>query len=151
MISSEYKKEGEMKEVLSCCLYFTASKLSRVLTKMAEDEFKPLGISPTYAFLLKVVNEHPGSGTCQIAEELEIAPSTITRFVDKLESKGLLVRVFEGRCAQITLTEEGKAMIGQVDQVWEKLYHRYVDILGEDEAKHMTKEINSMANKLLNE
>ena len=43
------------------CLYFTANRLSRVITKMAEDEFAASGLSPTYAYLLMAVYEKEGS------------------------------------------------------------------------------------------
>lgn len=42
------------------CLYFTANRLGRVITKMAEDEFAASGLSPTSAFLLMAVFEKEG-------------------------------------------------------------------------------------------
>jgi len=140
-----------MKEVLSCCLYFTASKLSRIITKMAEEEFNITGLSPMYGFLLLVVKENPGVSPTDIAKELNIAPSTITRFVDKLESKGYVERKFEGKYSYIYLTETGVNLQSDINKAWERLYHRYSKILGYDEGNDITKKINEIANNLIEE
>lgn len=140
-----------MKNVLNCCLYFTASKLNRIITKMAEEEFRIIGLSPMYGFLLLVVNENPGVSPTDIAKELNIAPSTITRFIDKLESKGYVERKFEGKYSYIHLTEKGVNLQSDINKAWERLYHRYSKILGYDEGADITKRINEVADKLIEE
>ena len=82
------------KDVKECCLFFSSNRLNRVITKMAEETFKPLGFSPTYAYLLMVLNDTPGISSKALAEELFIAQSTLTRLVDKLEYQGYVKRTF---------------------------------------------------------
>ena len=38
-----------------CCLYFTANSLARIINKMADEEFKKLGICTSHAFVLMMV------------------------------------------------------------------------------------------------
>lgn len=65
------------------CLYFTANRLGRIITKMAEDEFAVSGLSPTYAFLLMAVYEREGISQKELCEILHLQPSTITRFIER--------------------------------------------------------------------
>lgn len=138
-----------MNELLNCCLYFTASKLDRVITKMADEEFSIIGLSPTYAFLMMVVKENPGISPTDISKELNVTPSTTTRFIDKLVMKGLVERKSTGKFSSIYLTEKGEEIQGDINRAWESLYHRYSKILGYEEAQEMTKRINNFADQLI--
>lgn len=138
-----------MKELLNCCLYFTVSKLDRIIRKMAEEEFSIIGLSPTYGFLLLIVNENPGISATDIAKELNITPSTTTRFIDKLESKGLVERRLKGKYSYTYLTQQGIDIQIKINKAWENLYHRYSEILGYEEGAELTKQINDIANKLI--
>ncbi|MCT4612108.1 MAG: MarR family transcriptional regulator [Clostridia bacterium] len=137
-----------MKE-LNCCLYFTASKLHRVINKMAEEEFSAIGLSPTYAFVIMVINNKPGVSPSEISDAVSIKPSTTTRFIDKLVDKGYVKRSFEGKYSYISLTEEGKKLMPEIDKCWANLYDRYSKVLGYDEGDRITKEVNDIANKLM--
>ncbi|WP_129689469.1 MarR family winged helix-turn-helix transcriptional regulator [Gottfriedia acidiceleris] len=127
-----------MEQYFSNCLYFTANHLARLMNKMAEEEFAPLGISPTYAFLLMAVYEQPSITQTDLSNILHIAPSTTTRFVDKLEVKKLVERKSEGKLTLVNLTDKGIAIQEDIKICWKNLYKRYVEILGEDLAKQIT-------------
>ena len=76
------------------CLYFTISRLFRVVNKFAEESFSKMDICPTHAFLMVLLQEEEnGLSVNRISEALTIAPSTVTRFVDKLVLKGYVERV----------------------------------------------------------
>lgn len=138
---------SEIKAELNNCLYFTSNKLSRMIGKMAEQEFKITGLSPTYAFLLSIVNKKEGLVQKEIGEILHMSSSTITRFIDKLENKDLLKRVKKGKNSLIYLTEKGKEKQIEIDQAWENLHQRYEKILGPKECE-MVKNINMISNKI---
>lgn len=127
-----------MEQYFSNCLYFTANHLARLMNKMAEEEFAPLGISPTYAFLLMAVNEQPNITQTELSNILHIAPSTTTRFVEKLEVKKLVERKSEGKLTLVNLTNKGIAIQEEIKRCWKSLYKRYAEILGEDLAKQIT-------------
>ncbi len=127
---------------LDNCLYFTVNKLSRVLTKMAEDSFKKTGLSPTHAFLMMLVNEKPGLTQTEVAESLHMMPSTITRFVDKLVVKGLIERKVNGKNSLIFLTDAGEEIQDEIKRAWKDLFDRYAAILGVEAAKSLTKLTN---------
>ncbi|TDF93822.1 MarR family winged helix-turn-helix transcriptional regulator [Paenibacillus piri] len=113
------------------CLYFTANRLGRVLTKMAEDAFIVTGLSPTAAFLLMAVYEKDGISQKELGQYLHLQPSTVTRVIEKLVAKGLLYNRMDGRLSLIHVTEKGKALEEVIHQCWHQLRDRYSAIMGE--------------------
>jgi DNA-binding MarR family transcriptional regulator len=134
--------------ILDNCLYFTVNKLSRAITRMAEDSFKKTGLSPTHAFCLMLVNNKPGISQSELAEELSMTPSTITRFIDKLVMKGLIERKAEGKRSFIYPTEAGENTQQEIRDGWKDLYRSYSTVLGEEEGKSLTALIRETGNKL---
>ena len=130
------------------CLYFTISKLARTITKMAEEEFSLAGVSPSQAFILMVVNENPGVTQKEISEQLNLAPSTMTRFVDSLAHKGLLERKAEKKNALVFPTPRGQQMQPLLEQTWHSLYERYSSIIGEENSSMLADMLINAAQKL---
>jgi DNA-binding MarR family transcriptional regulator len=130
------------------CLYFTVNKLSRAITKMAEDSFAKTGLSPTHAFLMMLVIEKPGISQSELAEALHLKPSTITRFVDKLVEKGFIERKTEGKRSLNYPTVKGNEILKDIKEGWKILFRSYSDILGEEEGKALNTLINEAGNKL---
>ena len=116
--------------ILHNCLYFTANSLSRVITRMAEQEFMATGLSPSHAFLIMLVNASPGITQKRLCQELNLAPSTVTRFIDALVYKGYLVRQVKGKTTLVFSTDEGRALQAPIEKAWKSLHMRYVEILG---------------------
>jgi len=135
---------------MECCMYFTVNSLSRIINKMAEEAFMQTGLSPSYAFLMMVVLEEGSITQGNLADRLKLAPSTVTRFVDKLVSKGLVIRETEGRTTAISATDKGKETEESIHISWKKLYKDYCDLLGEEFAVKLTADI-AKANRMLKE
>ncbi|WP_442602410.1 MarR family winged helix-turn-helix transcriptional regulator [Paenibacillus sp. KN14-4R] len=136
-----------LKVYLKECLYFTANRLGRVISKMAEDEFASSGMSPNSAFLLMAVYENDGISQKELGQILHLQPSTVTRLIEKLASKGLLFNRVEGRLSLIYVTEEGKALEGSINECWNNLRSRYVAILGE-ESDALSLQLDEVSNQL---
>ncbi len=138
-----------VKDLFQGCLYFTANSLARSLTTLAEDEFKKTGLSPNYAFLVMLVCEKPAITQKEISEYLQLTPSTITRFVDKLETKGLVKRTIEGKTVLLEPTAAGRNLLVEIQASWERLYHRYSKVLGYEEGRELTGLVGHAALKLV--
>lgn len=129
------------------CLYFTANRLSRVITKMAEDEFSVSGMSPTSAFLLMAVFEKDGISQKELGQILHLQPSTVTRLIEKLAAKKLLYNRVEGRLSLIFATDKGKAMEDIINECWNNLRSRYAAILGQ-EGDELSLQLYEVSNQL---
>ncbi|MEK3723271.1 MarR family winged helix-turn-helix transcriptional regulator [Paenibacillus sp. FSL H8-0034] len=123
------------------CLFFTANRLSRAITKMAEEEFAPTGLSPMYGYLIRLVIGDPGISQKELSEKLHITPSTLTRFIDKLEGKQLVERKVQGKTVLIYPTTKGKELEDSIRQSSRNLHNRYDAILGKEAADLLSKDI----------
>lgn len=136
--------------LLECCLFFTVNSLSRIITRMGEAEFSRVGMTPSYAFLLSLSIDAPGISQKKLAELLHIAPSTVSRFVDTLITKGYIRKETAGRNTFIYPTDSGKRLEPEIKNAWHNLYERYCTILGKQQGELLT-ELTSAASKKLQE
>ncbi|WP_410512809.1 MarR family transcriptional regulator [Paenibacillus sp. BR2-3] len=135
-------------EFLHSCLFFNANRLSRVITKMAEEEFAPTGLTPMYGYLIRLVNGAPGISQKELSEKLYIAPSTVTRFVDKLEGKKLVERKVQGKTVLIYPTDKGKQLEETIVRASRNLLLRYEAILGIEASGLLSRQIEDTSDKL---
>jgi len=136
------------KSILHHCLYFTANSLARVITRMAEEEFRKTGLSPSHAFLMMLAADNPGIGQKELSALLHLAPSTVTRFVDALVYKGYLTRQSEGKITHVYPTETGQALQKPIADAWKRLHQRYANVLGLKEGDELTAMIDRAAARL---
>ncbi|MEI7026196.1 MarR family winged helix-turn-helix transcriptional regulator [Paenibacillus sp. y28] len=130
------------------CLFFTANRLSRAITKMAEEEFASTGLTPMYGYLIRLVNGTPGITQKQLAEKLSITPSTLTRFVDKLEGKQLVQRKVHGKTVLVYPTERGIELEPAIRQASRSLRLRYDELLGKEAADELSRTIERTIEQL---
>lgn len=130
------------------CLHFSAGALSRVMTKMADEEFAVTGLSSSYAFLLMTVNSRPGITPSELSEQMLLTPSTITRLIEKMEAKQLVERKTVGRTTEVYPTDKSKALDADIKKAWRSLFDRYAKIIGEEESKRLTSEIYEAVKEL---
>ncbi len=114
------------------CLYFTSQAFARSINRLAEEEFAPTGLAPSQTYLLMLIIDKPGITQKQLAIGMQLAPSTITRFIDTFVRKGLVERKSEGKLVCVTATAKGADLEKTIGQVWANLYKRYSDAMGKD-------------------
>ncbi|SMC18576.1 DNA-binding transcriptional regulator, MarR family [Clostridium acidisoli DSM 12555] len=127
--------------VLAKCLFFTSNRLSNIMRKVADEAFSNLDIASSYVYLLILVNQYNGITQSELSQKLDIAPSTSTRFVDKLISQDIVKKEYQWKTAHIYLTDKGKYICEQIDDCFKNLYKCYTDILGEDVSNNLAKEM----------
>lgn len=133
---------------LNSCLFFSSGKLARVIGRTAEDAFKTTGLSPSHAFLVHIVNHNNGIHQKKVGELLHMTPSTITRFVEKLENKGLLSRTMDGKNVHLHTTDKGLKLQPAIVSAWENLHDSYSQILSPEENAQFLAVIDKLITKL---
>ncbi len=130
------------------CLYFISNALARKVEKLAIDSWKPVGLSPSHAYLLMLVLEEPGVQPGFISAHLSLTPSTITRLIEKLEEKKLVVRTTEGKVTNVYPTPKAKEMLPEMRTCVANFYESYASVLGEQESTKMVQRMCAISDKL---
>jgi MarR family transcriptional regulator, organic hydroperoxide resistance regulator len=132
----------------SQCLYFTSAALARKIEKMATESWKKTGLSPSHAYLLLAVLEEPGMQPTLLAEHLQLQPSTITRLLEKLEEKKLVIRTTEGRLTNVYPTPKAKELQPKMMECMHDFTNKYAKALGKEESNKLVQTMAQAADQL---
>jgi DNA-binding MarR family transcriptional regulator len=134
------------------CLYFNVNALARQVNRVWEEAFGKLDLSPSHAYLLRVVLAEPGIGQKDLGKALKLEKSTVTRFVNALEAKGLVkrskVESRDGREQRIYPTDKAMRIRDELEQTGEALYRKMFSGLGGKELKALVAQLREAASKL---
>lgn len=134
--------------IYSKCLYFTSNALARKVDKLAQDTWKKVNLSPSHAYLLMIVIENPGVQPSTLADNLQLTPSTVTRLLEKLEEKRLLVRTTEGKITNVNPTSKGRELTPRLRECVSEFNAKYYAILGKEESDRLSVNMARIADKL---
>lgn len=123
------------------CLYFSSNRLARHMNHIADEAFRELNVTPTQGFTLIAIREKDLHTPTEIAAELKMDTSTITRFLDKVEKLGYVKRSYAGRKSIVDLTDEGEKELKNLKVAWRKIHDIYEDILGTEIVEKLSTEI----------
>ncbi|WP_311407454.1 MarR family winged helix-turn-helix transcriptional regulator, partial [Liquorilactobacillus uvarum] len=82
---------------LDNCTYFATNRLARETEKIAIKAYQPTGLAPTYNYILMTINELKSINLQDLSQLMGIAPSTMSRFIKKLEIEGLVKKEYGWR------------------------------------------------------
>lgn len=129
-------------------MYFSSNALARKMEKLANESWKKVYLTASHAYLLMLVIEEPGIQPTALTEQLLLTPSTITRLMEKLEEKKLIVRTTEGKTTMVFPTPKAKKLLPDLKECSNHFYQTYSAILGKDESNRMAANMNKLVDKL---
>lgn len=132
------------------CIFFAINALARKINKIWEAEFKTIGLSPAHGYLLTLVIRQPGLRQKEIAEKLQLDPSTITRFIDALITKKLITRKNDddARAACIFPTAKATAMEKDLEQIFTNIKQTASEKIGIKNMETLCCAIQECENKI---
>jgi DNA-binding MarR family transcriptional regulator len=133
------------------CLYFNTTALARSLDREWSKAFKPFGLTPSQAFMLRVILEKPSLLQNELAKELVISRPTATRTLDGLQKLGLAERratESDGRELEIYPTAPAQAMKGALDAASAAVTTRLKEELGCSRFEESVSKLRSIRSKL---
>ena len=89
-------------------------------------------LPPARSELLRLTARRPGISVAEAAQELRLAPNSVSTMVSQLATDGLLARgraVADGRSVRLTVTDEGAARVGQWRDIRAELAGRALERL----------------------
>lgn len=129
------------------CLYFNTTSLARKLEREWTAAFKPFGLTPPQAFLLRVIVERPGALQSELASAMNISRSTATRTLDGLERLDLIRRdesQEDGRELAIQPTAKGERIKVALDQASGDVTRRLKRRLGSEAFARVVGDIRAL-------
>jgi len=133
------------------CIYFNSNALARTVTRIWTEAYKEYDLSPPHAFLLRVVLAKPGLLPRELAKELKLSRSTITRFLDSLEKKELLIRQSvetDKREFKVFPTKKSKKIHNQLDKTGKNLSSKIGAIVGTEELSKTLKKLRKIQKQI---
>jgi len=112
-------------------MHSATNSFSREISQFFDAYFESYELATSYIELLLLLHEHEKLSQKEIAEQMNLAPSTITRFIKKLEKKGLTSKEKDGRSALIVLSENGKKTATEMGKAYSRAKADLEKILGE--------------------
>ncbi|MFP5506803.1 MAG: MarR family winged helix-turn-helix transcriptional regulator [Gammaproteobacteria bacterium] len=130
------------------CLYFNLNALARTVDRIWGQAFQELNLSPAHAYLLRLVLAQPSITQRQIADELRLDKSTVTRFIDSLQERGLLRRSRMGREQLITPTAAARRLEARLAKQGDALYERMLGAVGKEDLVDLVRRLREATDKL---
>lgn len=118
------------------CLYFNTTSLARKLGREWAIAFKPFGLTPSQAFMLRVILEKPRFYQNALAKEMNITKPTASRGLDGLEKLGLIERrpsSDDAREIEVHPTRKAKVMEDGLNAASGEVTNKFKRLLGSDE------------------
>jgi len=130
------------------CLYFNVNALARRVNAIWEEAFAEFDLSPSHAYLLRLLLEQPGLTQTQITRELKLEKSTVTRFVTVLENKKLVTKEKIGREVLTYPTARAKTLQQRLNIKGDELYRKMIDSLGKSKMTELVSSLRKTGDNL---
>ncbi len=134
------------------CLYFNVNALARLVNKKWAEAFDTFDLSPAHGYMLRVVLSRPGITPKELATELRLEKSTISRFIDSMQKKGLVTRKkpvnIDGREQNIYPTEKANKIHTSLENLGESLYQTMVSGIGKKQLETLVSQLRESTKKL---
>jgi DNA-binding MarR family transcriptional regulator len=128
--------------------YLSIQRTADLLARGAEEAIKPSGLSGTQYNVLRILRGAGPSGLCcgEVAERMITHDPDITRLLDRLEKRGLIVRARESkdrRIITVRIAPEGLRILVELDEPIEEFHRRQLGHLGQRRLKRLIDLLNS--------
>lgn len=134
------------------CLYFNTTALARALEREWAKAFEPFFLTPSQAFMLRVVLKKTSLLQSELAKEMAISRSTATRALDGLQKMGLVERrrtESDGREYAIHPTAQAQAMEESLNAASAVVTKRLKDELGQRQFEETVMQVKSIRTTLM--
>lgn len=109
----------------------SVNSFSRTLSAFFDDRLSRFNLATSYIELMILMRKNGGVSQKDIASQLSLAPSTVTRFVEKLKNQGYLTKQRDGRNMTIELTDNGRRVSAEMEREYESIVQDIRDLMGE--------------------
>ncbi len=116
------------------CTIFNLRKAARTVTHLYDEMLKPSGLRSTQYSLLTVISMGEAETISDLAHQLVMDRTTLTRNLKPLQSQGWIKRVpgEDRRTRAWTITAQGRKALARALPLWQKAQKDTVNLLGKE-------------------
>jgi DNA-binding MarR family transcriptional regulator len=118
------------------CLYFNTTSLARRLEREWSAAVKPFNLTPSQAFMLRVILGKQATTATRLAAKLNIAKATCSRTADGLIALGFVKRIQTGQDArshELLPTAKARSIHAEIDRASGETTKKIKKIIGSRE------------------
>lgn len=112
------------------CNCFAVRQAARALTRDYERHLAPSGLTSSQFSILVVIDERPGIGMRELADELVMDRTSLVRALKPLERDGLITVASDKRQNAYLLTKAGTARLNEALPLWQVAQDEFVERFG---------------------
>ena len=147
------KKPGKPSSSLEQDAYLSLLRTADALARGPEEVIKPFGLSGTQYNILRILRGAGTQGLCchEAAERMLTHDPDVTRLLDRLERRGLIVRAratSDRRVITAQITPEGLRILAKLDKPIEECHRRQFGHLGSRRLAQLIELLNSARTRL---
>jgi DNA-binding MarR family transcriptional regulator len=124
--------EAEAAKAEAAELLAAVGAVRRIARRAVRGSVTVGALPPARSELLRLAARRPGIGVAEAAQEMRLAPNSVSTMVSKLAADGLIDRgraEADGRSVRLTVTEAGAARVEQWKDIRSELVGRALDRL----------------------
>lgn len=107
------------------------NRFSRNITAFFDEKLKGYGLAVSYIEMMLIINHHAECSQKMLSDEMGLAPSTITRFIEKLVKKGFVEKYRSGKEMYVKLTPNGYDTAAHLKKAYRNAETELQALLGE--------------------
>jgi DNA-binding MarR family transcriptional regulator len=136
----------EISEIAECqhCACSNLRKAARSITQIYDSALQPLDLRATQFTVLAVARVRGNLSISELAEQMVMDRTTLTRNLKPLEKRGL-IRIGSGadrRTRMVSVTREGKELLSHAFPIWREVQHRLVERFGTHRFESLLGDLN---------
>jgi DNA-binding MarR family transcriptional regulator len=127
-------------------LGFLLYRVVAALRPQVAAELKPLGLSLPEFVCMRILSNHPGLTSAELARGTNVSAQAANQVLHALEERGALIRPAStpsGRAMPARLTRRGKALLKRADAAVHVADQRILTRLSADEQRHLKRLLNA--------
>jgi len=132
-------------EVMQTCAANHVRMAARAVTRVFDRALQPVGLKVTQFTILMALARHSFASITDMADQLALKRSSLSRNLSRLEEKGLLVTETAGRSRRARLTRDGRAKAEAAYPLWRQAQARVEERLGADRWREARTLLRSLA------
>lgn len=128
------------------CTSFNLRKAARAVTQFYDEALKGTGLKSTQFSLLTMAATVGGTTISQLADEMAMDRTTLTRNLKPLADAGF-IRIESGedkRVRRVTVTTDGEHALLRAMPLWRRAQTRMIDRLGDEEWATLLRQLQTV-------